>query len=675
MSDICQQRTGGVRRGLAVALVVMTVLLSTVGVVLAIVNGAAGSAIQAVGAVAFAVVGALIAVRRPENRLGWLLGGAGVVFAVLVSASEYAKRALLIAPGSLPAGNFAAWLGDAPALLLIGLLVGLLPQLFPTGRPLSARWRIPLWAGVGQIVLGVMGNVFQVQTLDSVPGLENPYAVPSLKLLFGVFQVASGVLLVVAFGGGVTSLVVRWRRSRGDERQQLKWFIAAMALLPVPIVLHDAIAGATPLINLIIGLSLALIPITMGVAILRYRLYDLDLVVNRALVYLTLSGATALLYLAVVGGAELVLGGASGLALHVGAAIVAAAAFQPLRSWIQRGIDRLFYGDRARPYDAVARLGRRLQDAASPDTVLPGVVETVADALRVPYVAIELRQEEAWATTAECGTSDDHPTEFPMVYQGDAIGRLLVSPRAGSNDFSAADRRLLADLARQAGVAAHAVQVTGALQRSRAELVTAREEERRRLRRDLHDGLGPALAGVTLGLHAAQTTVRLDPGGAVELLAQLEGQVEQAVGDIRRLVYGLRPPALDEFGLVRAVQQHANHLDGTPGGLVIAVETPPEGLGGLPAAVEVAAYRIATEALTNVVRHAAASRCTVRMSRNHGLELEVADDGIGIATGHPAGVGLMAIRERAEELGGELRISSGGAGTRLWVRLPVAEPS
>ena len=204
----------------------------------------------------------------------------------------------------------------------------------------------------------------------------------------------------------------------------------------------------------------------MGVAILRYRLYDLDLVVNRALVYLTLSGVTALLYLAVVGGAELVLGGGGGLALHVGAAILAAAAFQPLRSWVQRGIDRLFYGDRARPYDAVARLGRRLQDAASPDTVLPGVIETVAEALRVPYVAIQLRQGEGWATTAECGTSHDHPTEFPMVYQGDAIGRLLVSPRAGSNDFSAADRRLLADLARQAGVAAHAVQVTGALQRS-----------------------------------------------------------------------------------------------------------------------------------------------------------------------------------------------------------------
>ena len=231
---------------------------------------------------------------------------------------------------------------------------------------------------------------------------------PSLKIVFGVFQVTSALLFVIAVGGGVTSLVVRWRRSKGDERQQLKWFIAAMALLPLPIVLHDVIPGATPLIDLIIGLSLALIPITMGVAILRYRLYDLDLVVNRALVYLTLSGVTALLYLAVVGVAELVLGGGGGLALHVGAAILAAAAFQPLRSRVQRGIDRLFYGDRARPYDAVARLGRRLQDAASPDTVLPGVVETVADALRVPYVAIQLRQGEAWATTAECGTSHDH---------------------------------------------------------------------------------------------------------------------------------------------------------------------------------------------------------------------------------------------------------------------------
>jgi two-component system NarL family sensor kinase len=660
-----------------VAFVVTTMVLSVVGFVAAALNGAPASALQAVGAVAFGVIGALIALRRPENGLGWLLCGAGLAFATLESSTEYARRALVIAPGSLPGGDFAAWLADAPALLLLGLLAALLPQLFPTGHPVSARWRVPLWAAVGYMVFGVFGNVFQSQTLDSVPGLPNPYAISSLKTVFAVFQAVAGVLIVVAVAGGVASLVVRWRLSEGDERQQLKWFIAVIALLPVPMALHglftsDAAVAAT---DLTIGVVLSLLPVAMGIAIFRYRLYDLDLAVNRTLVYLTLSGTTAALYLALVAVAQVAVGGSGGLGLHVAAAIISAAAFQPLRSRIQQGTDRLFYGDRARPYDAVARLGRRLEDAASADTVLPGVAETVADALRVPYVAIELSDGETWTTSAQCGTAEAQVADFPMVYQGESIGRLLVSPRAGTSDFSAADRRLLADLARQAGVAAHAVQVTVALQRSRAALITAREEERRRLRRDLHDGLGPALAGVTLGLHAAQIIVGREPDHAVELLGQLEGQVEQAVGDIRRLVYGLRPPALDEFGLARAVQQHATHLDGTPDGLVITVDAPSGGLGSLPAAVEVAAHRIATEALTNVVRHASARHCTVRMGLNHGLELEVADDGTGFAGDHAAGVGLVGIRERAEELGGELHITSSGAGTRVWVCLPLPESS
>jgi signal transduction histidine kinase len=677
MSHVWQRRSGVFRRGLAVALVVTTVLLSVVGFVAAALNAAPASGLQAVAAVAFGVIGALIAVRRPENGIGWLLCVAGLAFATLESSTEYASRALVTAPGSLPGGDFAAWLGDAPALLLIGLLAGLLPQLFPTGHPISARWRAPLWAAVGYMVFGVFGNVFQTQTLDSVPGRPNPYAISSLKTVFAVFQAVAGVLFVVAVAGGVASLVVRWRRAEGDERQQLKWFIAVIALLPVPLALHDVFTAdaAVAATDLTIGVVFSVIPVAMGIAIFRYRLYDLDLVINRALVYLTLSGMIAALYLGLVAVAQLALGGNGGLGLHVAAAIIAAAAFQPLRSRVQQGIDRLFYGDRARPYDAVGRLGRRLEDAASPDTVLPRVAEAVAEALRVPYVAIELADGETWSTPAESGASQDEVADFPMVYQGESIGRLLVSPRAGTSDFSAADRRLLGDLARQAGVAAHAVQVTVALHRSRAALITAREEERRRLRRDLHDGLGPALAGVTLGLHAAQTIVGRDPDRAVELLGQLERQVEQAVGDIRRLVYGLRPPALDEFGLARAVQQHATHLEGSPDGLIITVDVPTGGLGQLPAAVEVAAYRIATEAMTNVVRHASARRCTVRMGFNHGLELEVADDGTGFAAGQSAGVGLMGIRERAEELGGELHITSSGAGTRVRVCIPLPELS
>jgi two-component system NarL family sensor kinase len=295
----------------------------------------------------------------------------------------------------------------------------------------------------------------------------------------------------------------------------------------------------------------------------------------------------------------------------------------------------------------------------------------------VPHASIEFQIADGTVTATEHGSSVGEPVRFPMIYQGETIGHLVVSRRGRGEDFSAADRRLLADLARQAGVAAHAAQVTTALQQARLALVTAREEERRRLRRDLHDGLGPALAGVTLGLHATQATLGTDPHRATTMLASIETQVEEAVRDIRRLVYGLRPPALDEYGLSRALQQHAAKIEGEPGtnGLVIAVEAPADGLGGLPAAVEVAAYRIATEAMTNVSRHADARSCHVRLALNGALELDILDNGRGMAADTPAGVGFTAMRERAAELGGQLSVSSTRTGTRVSVRLPIPESS
>jgi signal transduction histidine kinase len=272
-------------------------------------------------------------------------------------------------------------------------------------------------------------------------------------------------------------------------------------------------------------------------------------------------------------------------------------------------------------------------------------------------------------TAAGYGEQVADVDEFPMVYQDEVIGRLLAG-RRGTQRFRASDRRLLADLARQAGVAAHAVQLTLALQRSRAALVTAREEERRRLRRDLHDGLGPALSGVTLGLHAATANVRRDPDHAVSQLTALQGQMQDAVADIRRLVYGLRPPALDELGLALAIRREAARLEG--GGLTIEVEVVPEQLGQLPAAVEAAAYRIASEALTNVSRHAGATHCVVRLSRGRELAVEVRDDGRGM-DGRPAGVGLAGMRERAAELGGVCRVEALEPGTRVFARLPIVD--
>jgi signal transduction histidine kinase len=650
--------------GVSTGLYALTVALSTL-------DGDLGTTLAGAGVLAFAVVGGLVLVRRAENGTGALLCTVALAMSGLAATTEYADRALVIAPGTLPGGRIAAYLAMWCPLVAIGLLVALLPQVFPDGRALSPRWRPGIWAAWVYIVVGTVANALDPQVVEGVGSYQNPYAVKALAPYLGPFLALSGICLGISVLAGLVTLVLRWRRAVDDERQQLKWFAAGVAPLLVPVFLHETFTGFS---EVAFGVLLPLVPVAFGVAILRYRLYDLDIVLNRAIVYTVLSGLTALVYLALVAFAQLVAGLGRGTGTQVLATVAAAALFQPARTRIQRAVDTLFYGDRSRPYDALSRLGVLLERSPVPETVLPGVVGSVATALRLPYAAIELREGDGWVTAAAHGEPVRETESFPMVYQDEAIGRLTVGRRPGG-DFGHADRRLLADLARQAGVAAHGVQLTLALQRSRAALVTAREEERRRLRRDLHDGLGPALAGVILGLHAAAANVRRAPDRAVEQLAGLAAQVEESVRDIRRLVYGLRPPALDELGLAQAIRREAARLEGGAGGLAIAVDVPAEGLGALPAAVEAAAYRIVTEAVTNVSRHADARTCRVRLTRlavPAGLEVEVRDDGRGV-DGRPAGVGLTAMRERAAELGGVCEVESLAPGTRVHARLPIME--
>jgi signal transduction histidine kinase len=258
---------------------------------------------------------------------------------------------------------------------------------------------------------------------------------------------------------------------------------------------------------------------------------------------------------------------------------------------------------------------------------------------------------------------------IPLTNQSEAVGALVLGARAAGESFDARDRRLLEDLARQSGVAVHAVRLTQELQRSRERLVTAREEERRRIRRDLHDGLGPTLAGIALNLDTARGLIERDPAAGEALVHRLRDEAQSAIADIRRLVYELRPPALDELGLAGAIGEQACRLSSN--GLVVSVEGPDE-LPPLPAAVEVAAYRIALEALTNAARHAGARRCTVSIAVDDALELEVTDDGQGIGAGRRVGVGVRSMQERAAELGGICTIEPAAfAGTSVRARLPL----
>jgi len=330
-------------------------------------------------------------------------------------------------------------------------------------------------------------------------------------------------------------------------------------------------------------------------------------------------------------------------------------------------VNRLMYGDRDAPYAAMSRLARLVADTVTPGALLPVVAQAVAHGLRVPYVAIE----PIGGPPVLYGRLRGEPHRIPLEHQGVEVGALVLGPRAPGARFSTADRRLLHDVAHQVAAAISAVRLTTDLQHSRERLVLAREEERRRLRRDLHDGLGSTLAGLTLYAGNARNAVRVNPAAAEAWLAQLEDGIRAVVKDVRQIVYDMRPPALDDLGLVGALRQVATSLPIQQ----CTVTAEPHELPGLPAAVEVAAYRIASEAMLNAARHASATHCAVRIVVGDTLTVEVVDDGNGLPEHYRAGVGLLGIQERAAELGGRCEVGPGpDAGTLVRATLPLESP-
>jgi signal transduction histidine kinase len=623
-------------------------------------------------ALGFPIVGALIARRHPRHPIAWVFLVAGMGAALALFAYGYAQYTLVTRPGALPGGTAVAWLSAWVWVLGLTPMVTFGLLLFPDGRLPSARWRPLAWLAAAAVALPALANALMPGPLVNHPVARNPLGIPHAQAILRSAAQLGLACFVVAALGSVASVLVRYRRSRGEQRQQLKWlayavvvFLAAeFAVEPWPGSLVTAI---------VLSAAALLVPIAVGIAILRHRLYDIDLVINRSLVYGALSACVVGVYVAVVGLFGSLIGERMRLAASLVATGLVAVGFAPLRQRLQRAVNRLLYGQRDDPYAVVAALGHRLEATVAPEAVLPSVVEALAGALKLPYVAIELAGEDHPA--ASHGHLRGQPVRFPLVYQGEVVGQLTVGPRAPGEALAAADLQLLEDLAGQVGVAVHAVRLTADLQRSRQRLVSAREEERRRLRRDLHDGLGSALAGLALQVGTARAVLGSDPTGADAQLARLEGGIQALLVDIRRLVYALRPPALDELGLVGALRQQAATFATAPDApLQVQVDAADE-LPPLPAAVEVAAYRIATEAITNVSRHAHARTCTIRLALDGNLQLEVRDDGAGLPAGYQTGIGLASMRERAAELGGSCTIQPGPAGgTRVLARFPLPAP-
>ena len=631
--------------------------------------------------IGFAVIGALVAARHPRNPIGWIFVAVGLLYALIALAAAIFDYA----PLSTPAHDWTYWFGSwlwLPATILPATFVLLL---FPDGHLLSPRWRVVAWSASIGLALIVLGIMWHPGPLDSW-GLEaNPFGLPGSAPILDKLINLGTVFLSVGFLGSLAALIVRFRRSTGTAREQMKWLVYALgifliisALSTIAWLIWPDFPWKNELSIVIADLGILGIAVAAAIAILRHRLYDIDLIINRTLVYTALTVGVAALYGLVVGALGVLFQASNNLFVSLMATGLAAILVQPMRDGLQRLVNRLMYGERDDPYAVLSKLSRRLEGFLSPEATLPAVVETVAQALKLPYVAIALKQEGDFKIAASYGLAKDEKVKLPLIYQGETVGHLLLVARSPNEAFTPGEQRLLRDIARHIGVTAYTVLLTQDLrrlaedlQRSREELVKSREEERRRLRRDLHDELGPQLASLKLNLDVARNLVSRDPRAAEALLVDLRTQSQAAIADIRRLAYDLRPPTLDELGLTGAIQEYVRQI-ASQDGLHIRLDSPPD-LPPLPAAVEVAAYRITLEALANFVRHSQGSNCLVSISQTGShLQVEIIDDGLGLPSEIQPGVGLDSMRERAVELGGTCLIEAPSqGGTRVLARLPL----
>lgn len=672
---------GTFRQRLSRALAWSTVLLAVLALVLGIVVAVSSGDVRSIfahqlllpfSAVGFAVIGGLVAARRPEQVLGWVFLVSGALQAVVAGAGYVMIGEL----GSSALVDLATWLGLwlwNPATFLPVFFVLLL---FPSGRLLAPAWRVSVWAGALGVSLTSAGLALLPGPLETWMTPSNPYGVASLEAPLTAAMNVGSVLLGLAMVSATVALALRYRRSVSVERRQLKWLAYAATLLMSSFVVSGLLTFLLPTSRLANELSIIInnlgvlgIAAAAGIAILYHRLYDIDVVINRTLVYAALTAVVAVLYIAAVGVTGWLVRGEYDAFATVVATGLVAVLFQPLRSRLQRSINRLLYGQRDEPVAVLASLGERLENTTELNAVPLTLVRTIAESLKLPYVAMALAEPTGMQVAAEYGRPVAGTISLPLVYQHQEIGELRVAPRDDRGTLDPADSALLETVVRQAGAALRSVQLTRDLRRSHNELVTLREEERRRLRRDLHDGLGPTLASLTLGLDASRNLLDTQPSAASPLLLDMRDRVQDVIKDVRRLVNDLRPPSLDELGLVGALKEQASQHEKQD----LRIEVHGETLPPLPAAVEVAAYRIVQEALTNVVRHAGARTARVALGANEAsLHITIEDDGVGLPAPVKPGVGLGSMRERAMELGGQFSLQPReGGGTVVSVTLPL----
>ncbi len=633
-----------------------------------------GAFTAGIGAVV-GTLGAVILGFRPRHRIGVLLCATGLLWTVDGVLEAYAVRGLSSAP-TPPGTSLAVWfVAEIGSFLLVAL--PLLLVLFPTGRLMPGAWRAVSLTAVGLslalpvTLLAVPDEVtYPAALLERLGDLPGPALPLSTEAATAALTVAQ-VLTLVAMPVAAAVVFARHAHATGEERTQLRWLLwaALISILAGGVMLLD-IGGPFGLAALLVALGVTSLSVVVG--IVRPRLGDIDALVGGTLVHGGIAVSLVVVDLALLAGLSNLLGerlGQREVTLLV--LLVAVTAYGPLRRWFSFLVRRRFLGRRGERYAVISTLAARLEESTSISDQLPALATAVAEAFRVPYVEVEVEVGGGERLSATHGPEPAATRDYPIAYRGEPIGTISLPDSGIRGLLSHRDRDLLLDVVRQAAIAIRSTMLAGQLQQAREHLVLAREEDRRRIRRDLHDGLGPVLGGVAMRLDAAGNAVSTDPERSRGLILQARAEITEALADLRRLVHGLRPPTLDDLGLLAAVEQQVDRS--RAGGLRVDVEA--DDLGGLPAAVEVAAYRIVSEALTNVSRHAGARHCTIRLSRSaQELLVAVEDDGRGIGPDVVAGVGLRSLRERAEELGGRCEVTcpaSGGTEIRAW--LPTSE--
>ena len=669
-------------------------------------DGTLGFDLLFVSFLLFPLIGYVLAIRRPDNAVSWVMLGVGFALGLSSFLGAYAGYAIHGGLGGYRAGAIVEALDQPMWIPIVAIPVTFLLLIFPEGHLPSPRWRWFAWILAASMAITFLAIVLEPGPIEEsqIPGLVNPLGIEALRPVLDVLIVAL-IALPIGVIGSLTSLVLRFRRSTGVERLQLRWLVSAAATVAVlyalALILSFSTAWSTTetptglaILQAVAVGSFGLIPIAIGISVLRYHLFDIDLVINRALLVGGMAVFISAVYAGVVVGVGTLVGSRASPVLSAAAAAIVAIAFQPARRRAQRFADRLVYGERATPYEVLSDFSERLGNAYANDELLPRMARALAEGTGASRADVWVRigeqlRAEAWwpqdagqpepldASTHEEGSATQTEMFEPVRHQGEFLGALSVTKKPG-DPVNPNEERLIRDLAAQAGLVMRNVALTEQLMRnidelraSRQRLVSAQDEGRRRIERNLHDGAQQQIVALTVKLRLLGQVVERDAQQAKSMAADLQADANDALEQLRDLARGIYPPLLADQGLVAAVQAQARKA-------AVPTQVRSDGVGRYPQDTESAVYFCVLEALNNVAKYAGATRADVTFARSDDeLLFTVVDDGAGFDTAATNyGTGLMGMADRLDAIGGSLRIASRpGAGTTVEGRVPIHEIS